>query len=201
MVETFCAMYLEVASGDIAYYGARHVFTFLFVEELFPYSCANAESSSACAILRQDVHVFLWRVWAHLEEQDVASTVKLAVANDDIAGIITFAAKGNAASCFLKIAVLYDDVAAWPIGRVFIHECTLAPFDAYAVVVDIYPTTTYQHVLASIYVDGIGAWSFRIAFGRSVDIAVQIFHSLALIEVIGPETRVYHSDAAYLYVC
>ena len=71
---------------------------------------------------------YLWCVGAHLEEQNVAGSVELAVSYDYILGIIALASKGDTSACFLEVAVLYDDVPAWSVGAVLVHEGSLTAF-------------------------------------------------------------------------
>ena len=165
-----------------------------------PDTGSDAEGNYSCAVLCQYILVSLWRVWAHLEEQNVAGSVELAVSYNHILGIIALASEGDTSTGFLEIAVLYDDVAAGSIGAVLVYEGSLAAFQTHTVIVHVYPTASYQHILASIDVYGVGAWTFRIAACRCVDIQVEVFHALALVQMVGPETRVHHSDAAYLHV-
>lgn len=87
-------------------------------------------------------------------------------------------------------------------GALVLSLSTKVPcrLQTHTVIVHVYPTASYQHILASIDVYGVGAWTFRIAACRCVDIQVEVFHALALVQMVGPETRVHHSDAAYLHV-
>ena len=186
---------MDVLHRNVVYERTRHVVPVFLVIELCPFPGTNAIYGLAGTVFCHDIPITLWGVWAHLEEKNVAGAIKSTVADDDVARIVTFASESHATSSFLEEAVVNDDVAARTIGAVFVHKSAFATFDANAIVIDVYPATIDEHVLASINVYGVRARTFRVAIRRRVDIAVEVFHSFALVEMVRPETRVDHLDA------
>ena len=91
------------------------------------------------------------------------------------------------------MAVLDDDALAGTVGRVLVGPGALAALHDYGIVVDVHEAAVYEYVGAGIDVNGVGRWCpsrgvwSEDVLRRCIDVAAQIAHMMALVDVVGPE--------------
>ena len=154
-------------------------------------------------MLHRHVLVMLWRVGAHLQPEHAVGTLGVAVAQDDIPVVYRLRAEGETAVHPSVATVLYKYPLAGTVGRVLVGPGALASLEHNGIVVHMHETAVDEHVGTRIDVDGVARRSSPLRVGlpdilrRGEDIAVQIAHVVALIDVVGPEGRVHQMHILY----
>ncbi len=125
---------------------------------------------------------------------------KLTVFHYDIGAVPGLATEGHAGICFAKSTAVDDHIGNRSVAGNSVDISAFAAFETYTVVIDVHVALADQDVVADIHVNRIGAGAFWITVGRSKDGHAEIFHTFAVVKVVGPETGVDHAHTAYGHI-
>ena len=108
-------------------------------------------------------------------------TIKFAILHYDVWAVPGLAAEsdtgiGLAESASVDYHTVHRSVAGY-----CVNVCSFATFQAHSVIIDIHVAVAYENVIADIKVYCIGAWTFRVAVGRSEDGHIEIFYAVTFI--------------------
>ena len=188
-IKEVLALDLGVADGDVVAGGEGHVGTVLGFEELGPGAHHKETAAVAAHILDGHILIVLGGVGTHLEPEHAVGIREGATAQDDVAVVERLATQRKTAVNAAIMAVFDDDVMVGTVVGILVGPGALATLEHDGIVVDAHIATVNQHILADIDVDGITARGFD-ARGGGKDMASEIAHILAAVEVVGPEGAV-----------
>ena len=101
-----------------------------------------------------------------------------------------FRTQGETAVHPTIMAILDDHVVVGTVVGILVGKRALTTFHGDGVVVHVHIASMNQHVMADVDVYGIRAGALH-TLCRRVDEAVEVFHSFALVEMVGPERTVH----------
>ena len=140
-----------------------------------------------------NVCVLLGRVGAQFAVQDGLGGQAVAAAQHHVAVLDRFAAQGQAGMGLSERAVFHQDAAVGTVLRGLVGKGSLAALEDYAVVANVHVTVFYEHVMAVVQVDRVGAVPGD-AFRRGGDGEPQETEVVAPVRVGGPIGTVFQVE-------
>ena len=131
----------------------------------------------------------LGRVGTHFQPKHAVGIGESAVAHNYVPVVQALAAQCQAGVNRAEGAALHNDVVVRAVVRVFVGIRSLAAFQHNGVVVNVHVTAADKYVVAVINVNRVATGRFH-AGGRRVDVAADVLHVVAAVQVIGPERTV-----------
>ena len=104
-----------------------------------------------------NVCVVLGRVGTQFAVQDGLGGQAVAAAQDYVPVLAGFAAQGQAGMGLAERAILYQDAAVGTVLRGLVGKGSLTALEDHAVVANVHVTVFYEHVMAVVQVDRVGA--------------------------------------------
>ena len=192
-IEEVFAVHGYVLHGDIPAERLWHIHALLRLEELCPWAHDEEAAGLSGNVLHGDILVLLWRVGTHFQPQHAVGVAACAVAEDDVPVVEALRAKGEHAVDGVVGAVLNQHSFDGTIHGHSVGVGALAALEDDGIVVDIHKAPVDEDVMAFVNIYGIGTRCLDTA-GGSVDVAAEVAHVVAIIDVVGPKRTVHQSD-------